>query len=213
MEARLVPRKLSPSLTQPKRFKSTLRSNSPNPLFALHSFLRELFPGLPPLEAHTASTAISAEIKAVVLTLAKARYAANASHKQAVKKDMTRLEAIKTALKSEEADIEGKMQRVEGRMREVLLLHSAVRDIEKGVKEDKARIGKLAKALSRREAVLEAFACSLEEEKQRLEVEKAAFVASKEEWMSVHPSPPSPPAYRTPLDSAPASCDSPVFPH
>lgn len=218
MEARPVPRKLSPALTQPKRFKPALRSNSstPSPLFSLHNFLRELFPGLPSLEIHTPSTVISAEIKAVVLTLTKARYGASV----AVKKDMTRLEAIKVALVREEADIEGKMEKVERRMREVVRLHSTVtqnladmRDKEGFIKEEKARLVKLAQALNRREAVLAAFASNLEEEKQRLAVEKSAFVATKEEWLSVHPSPPSPPAYRTPMDSAPASCDSPVFPH
>jgi chromosome segregation ATPase len=133
---------------------------------------------------------------------------------------MTRLEDIKAALVREEADIEEKMKRIERRMQEVTDMHMAVkqgevelREKEKKVSAEKARLVKIAKTLSHKEGVLTAFESSLKEEEQRLQTEKAAFVAAKEEWLSVHPSPPSPPAYRTPLDSTLASCDSPVFPH
>ena len=229
MEARKCTESSYPSLSHPKRFKPTFRCKSsarsplPKPsncLFSLHSFFRELFPGLPPLEPHTPSSTISEEIKAVVLTITKARYEAHTAHKLALQQDINRLEDIKAALVKEEADIEEKMRRVERRMQEVADMHTAVkqgeaelRGKEKEVNAEKARLVKIAKTLSHKEGVLEAFESSLEEEQQRLQAEQAAFVAAKEEWISVHPSPPSPPAYRTPLDSTPASCDSPVFPH
>lgn len=229
MEARKCSENSCPSLSHRKRSKPTFRCKSSarsplrkssNCLFSLHSFFRELFPGLPPLEPHTLSSTISDEIKAVVLTIAKARYEAHTTHKLALQQDMTRLEDIKVALVREEADIEEKMKRIERRMQEVADMHMAVkqgevelREKEKKVSAEKARLVKIAKTLSHKEGVLTAFESSLKEEEQRLQTEKAAFVAAKEEWLSVHPSPPSPPAYRTPLDSTPASCDSPVFPH
>lgn len=228
MEARKCTEGSCPSLSHPKRFKPTLRCKSsarsplPKPancLLTLHSFLRELFPGLPPLEPHTPSSTISEEIKAVVLTITKGRYEAQTTYKLALQQDMATLESIKAELGREEADIEEKGKRVERRMQEVEGLHMAVkqgeaelREKEKEVNREKVRLVKIAKSLSHKEGVLEAFEKSLEEEQRRLEAEQAAFVASKEEWLSVHPSSRSPLAYRTPLDSTPASCDSPVFP-